>query len=221
MVDLTFLLPAYNEELSIGPTIDEIRTLFHPSKILVIDNGSMDGTFREAWLRGVDVVKESKKGKGNAVRTGIKLVQTEYCIMLDSDFTYPINDCLHVYEFLKDKGYGVVLGTRDYRWSSSMSLLNRIGNTGLSLLASLLYRRRIRDVCSGLWGFRRDVLQELDLVSERFTLEVDILTNVMKGRYRFTQVPIEYTPRPDGSKAKLKALMGLQIGWFLIRNRWR
>lgn len=86
--DVTFLIPAYNEEKSIGPLIDRIRMLYPDSEIIVVDNNSTDRTAEIAASRGVRVVFEGRQGKANAMLTGFRSTETEYAIMMDADLTY-------------------------------------------------------------------------------------------------------------------------------------
>ena len=218
MNELTVILPAYNEEKAIGKVIDEIRSLPVKCDILVVDNLSTDDTYNITFYKEVKVVVEPLKGKGNAIRTGFKLVKTPYVVMMNSDYTYPVKYIPFFYELLS-KGYDVVVGYRYWRAKDSMSLANSFGNKALSLLASILYRKRIKDVCTGLWGFRREVLDKFKIESTGFTLEAELFTEVVKHECNLTQTPICYWSRQDGSKAKLRIWDGFKIGWFLIKRR--
>lgn len=217
--DLTILLPSLNEEQTIGLVIDEIRSLPVNSYIIVIDSGT-DSTFSVAKEKGVFTVITPPRGKGFAIRRGFDLAITPYIIMLDADYTYPAEYIPIIYEFLKE-GADIVVG---YRWdkaSGSMTLTNTIGNKLLSLMASILYRRKVYDVCSGMWGFRKEALRRFNLRSNGFTLEAELFTKIVKNNYKFIQVPISYRTRLYGSKAKLKVSDGFKIGWFLLEEKWK
>ena len=100
-----------------------------------------------------------------------------------------------------------------------MTLLHSIGNFGLSLGASILTWCWIRDVCSGMWGFRTDVAKSFELVSRGFTLEAEFFVNVVRGDLKLEQIPIQYFPR-QGGKAKITVRDGFKIAWFLIKRRF-
>lgn len=224
-MELTIIIPAYNEEQSIGRVIDEIRELDLDCQIMVVDNASEDKTAEVTLNRGIIVLHESKRGKGNAVRAVLPHIPTPYIAMLDADFTYPAHFILPMLNTLKRDGLDAVSGWRKVKEPRSMTRANRVGNFLLSLIASLLYsyptyRSRTRDVCSGLWVFRTSVLQGLPLTSQSFTLEADILVNLAKGQHNWAECPIVYRARLDGSVPKLKVKDGLKIGWFLIRRRF-
>ena len=216
---VTVLLPAFNEEKAIGKVIQEIKGLSLDYGILVVDNKSTNGTKAGATALGVNVLYEGEKGKGNAVRAGFKHIKTPYVVMIDSDFTYPAKHLPEVIRSL-DNGADVVIGYRNKRAKGSMSRMNIIGNWGLSMLASILYGVYVRDVCSGMWGFRRSVLSRYKLSSNGFTLEADLFANTIRGKYKLVQIPIEYRARLDDSVAKLSIKDGFKIASFLIKKRF-
>lgn len=218
--DLTVILPAYNEEQTIGRVIDEIRALPMECEILVMDNASTDETCNIATYKADIVATEPIQGKGNAMRRGFKLARTPYVIMMDSDYTYPAKSIPAIHTLLSGK-FDVVIGYRHWREDGAMTSVNTLGNKMLSLLASVLYRKRVHDVCSGLWGFRRDALDKLCLNSGGFTLEAELLTEVVRHRCKLIQIPTGYRSRPDGSVAKLRVWDGIKIGWCLVKGKWK
>lgn len=217
--DLTVLLPAHNEALVIERVIEGIKVFLPSGKILVVDNGSTDGTYSEALACGVEVIKEEVLGKGQAIRTGLQNIDTPFIIMMNSDWTYPPYHLPIVYKLLQE-GADVVIGCRTFKEDGSMTKTNRIGNWALSQLASVLYRYRIQDLCTGMWGFNRKVADALSLTSDGFTLEAELFSHMIKCGYSIKQIPINYRPRVDGSKAKISVWDGFRIGWFLVRRRF-
>jgi len=220
--ELTVLLPAKDEEQSIGLVLDEVGEALPGAKVLVIDNHSSNGTAKLAYECGARVIYEGNTGKGLAVREGLRHVDTPYVIMMNSDYTYPAGYARLVGQILVDGRPQVdaVLGYRALIEKGSMHSVNRFGNWGLSLLASALYGKRVYDICSGMWGFRTEVLRKYNLTSRGFTLEADLFVNTVQGKYRLEQVPIAYRKRLDGSKTKLRVRDGFRIGWFLIKRRF-
>lgn len=217
---VTVLLPAFNEEKAIGKVIQEINALSLNYEILVVDNLSTNRTEEKAIALGVKVLHEGKRGKGNAVRAGFKYIKTPFVVMMDGDFTYLAKHLPEIVRSL-DNGADVVIGYRHKRAKGSMSRMNTIGNCGLSILASVLYGVHVKDMCSGMWGFRRNVLSRYKISSNGFTLEADLFINTVKGKYKLAQIPIGYRARLDGSVAKLGIKDGFKIAWFLIRGRFR
>lgn len=215
MKDVTVLMPAYQEEEAIGKVIDEVRSVLPDCRILVAYQPSTDGTEAILKEKGVDYITEPKRGKGFAVRSAIRHVDSPYVVMINSDYTYPATHIPELLENLTD----VCLGYRHNRADGAMSAVNFVGNVALSLIASALYRRRVYDVCTGLWAFRTDVLKSFALESGGFMLEVDLFVNCARHKCKISQVPVGYRRRQGDSMSKLRVTDGLKIGMFLIKKR--
>ena len=217
MREITVLLPAHNEETTIGGMLDGIKALPSECDVIVADSGCTDRTPVIARNKGALVIK-CKRGKGNAVREAIRHVQTPYVVMMDSDGTYPIKAIPAFCDMLSE--FDVVKGNRVRCEDGSMPYLNKLGNHAVSLAASALFMRRVRDVDSGMWAFRTERLKSFNLTSERFTLEVDLFTNTIRNKCSLLELPIRYGKRASGSKAKIRLLDWLEIGWFLFKKRF-
>ena len=214
---ITVLLPTLNEEQGIVQTIQDIRTYLPEDDILVIDGLSTDKTVELARQQNVSVLMVKEKGKGIAVQKALKVIKTDYALMLDGDFTYPAKYIPEIIYNL-NLGYDVVLGYRKTRERHSMTLINALGNKGLSLLASVVYRKYVYDVCTGMWGFNTYALQHLALQSDGFSLEADLFKNAVKNKCKIKQLPIEYRARLKQSKTKLNIGHGFEIGKFILRG---
>lgn len=221
MKDLTIVLPTYNEEGTIGLVLEEILDKKWECKVLVINNRSTDKT-REVALSygGVEVIDENRPGKGNAILTGFSHVKTPFVAMINSDYTYPVEYISSIYGGLKYYNMDVMLGIRAIKEKGSMPFLNSLGNVALSAIASALYQKRVYDICTGMWGFKKSVLDSFVISSQGFTLEADLFSNAVLRHHKISQIPISYRKRPDGSEAKLKISDGVRIAWFLLKRRF-
>ena len=85
-------------------------------------------------------------------------------------------------------------------------------------MASILYGRRVSDVCTGMWGFRTESVRSLDLKSVGFTLEAEIYAKAVKQGYEIEELPVYYRRRVG--RAKLRAVDGLKILWFLVKSKF-
>ncbi len=216
--DVTVILPTLNEGKAIRQVIEEIKHLPIKAEIMVVDGLSKDKTVDIAKELGVRVIYETRKGKGIAVRKALKRVVTPYIVMIDADGTYPTEVIVEFCEQLSK--YDVVKGDRSWHDKGAMSKTHRFGNWALSLLASILYRKRVRDVCSGLWAMKRERVRKFNLVSDGFTLEADLFINTVRAKCSFKELPIVYSKRIQGEKAKLMLSDGFKIGWFLVKKRF-
>lgn len=217
--EVLVILPALNEEKSIANTIWDVRSNID-CQVVVLDGHSEDRTAQIA-IDNKAYVMTVPRGKGNAVKFAIKILgkqykDSKYWIMIDSDFTYPAK---HIPEAVKmlDK-YDVVIGYRKWKAQNSMTFANKIGNIGLSMIASTLYGYLVKDVCTGFWAFRSDSLQKFELTGKRFTLEADLFCNAIKGKCKVAQFPIEYRARLENSKSGLKISDGIDIALFLFKK---
>lgn len=224
------IIPTRNSPL-VGDVIKEIlepvenrRNVYNP-KILVAGYRSPASTREVTEKLGGEYMEVVEKGKTAAVRQAVAQVDTPFCAMLDADTTYPAK---HVREALRllQTGYGVsgnvdvVMGHRKWREDGSMTRLNVVGNWGLSMLASMLYGYRVKDVCTGLWAFRTEELRKFRLESNGFQLEVDLFINAVRNGCRIVQLPIEYRKKPDYKKG-VGLREGIAIGSFLVKSATR
>ena len=226
LYSVSIILPALNEELTIGKVIDEIpkedlQKVGYGVEIVVVDNNSTDGTAEIAKEKGVKVIVESIQGKGRAVRTAFKSVSGDFIFILDADYTYPATYIPRMLEVLQE-GYDVVIGSRlkGQMREGAMSRVNLVGNRLLVFMANVLYRTRISDLCTGYWGLTRRVIEELELDAKGFELEAAMFTEIAKKGYNIAEVPICYRRRTaPGNLSSLKD--GIKIGWTLLTARFR
>ena len=222
---ISIILPTLNEEETIGKVIDEIpRSALEQAgyvvHVLVVDGNSTDSTRQIAEQKGATVMIEPRKGKGTAVTAALKSVDGDFIFTLDGDYTYPAT---YIPEMLALLGNNpVVIGSRlkGKREKGAMSRLNTLGNHILSLIATVLYQRRISDVCTGYWGFRAEVLKDLGLIATGFELEAELFSQLTSKGYSIAEIPIYYRRR--AGHPKLNPLKdGVKIAWRLVNKRIR
>jgi glycosyltransferase involved in cell wall biosynthesis len=222
---VSIILPTLKEEATIGKVIDEIprQTLTQQGydvSILVVDGNSPDKTREIAKEKGAEVIIEPRKGKGKAMQTAFQAVDANFVFMLDADYTYPATYILEMLDLLR-AGSCVVIGSRlkGKIEKGAMSRLNIIGNHLLTLMANILHGGKTSDLCTGFWGFRSEVLKDLNLSADGFDFEADLFVQISRSGYSIAHVPIIYRRRP--TKQKLNSLKdGFKIGWKLIEDRF-
>lgn len=227
MKHVTFLLPAYNEERSIGHLLKQVST-YPKSKVIVVDNNSKDKTASIAKKRGVNVLRERKQGKSYAIKTGFENIKSNFAVMLDADNTYDPRDAKKLLKPLMDDKADVVLGSRlrGKREKGSISKLNLLGNHLLSFFASLFFSK-VSDVCTGYWAFKKSVIDQLlqeGIDSDGFDLEAEMFSKVSKNNLRVLEVPINYKNRLDTPKLNsvndgVKIFMRLLYNWLKMKKR--
>jgi len=223
--EILIMLPTLNEEPTIGRVIDEIprkalEGAGYRVKLLVVDGNSTDRTRQIAQEKGASLIVERRRGKGLAVSRVLSSLEADFIFMLDADYTYPAGYIPDMLELLRS--HHAVIGSRmrGRRERGAMSRLNLVGNYLLSLIATVFYGKRISDVCSGFWGFRGEVVKNLNLRASAFDLEAEIFSQLTRRGYSIAEVPVDYRRRY--SPPKLRSLRdGTRIGWALITRRFR
>jgi glycosyltransferase involved in cell wall biosynthesis len=219
------VIPALNEEKTIAKVIEEIPKEYLQTKgywveIIVVDNNSTDRTKQIAEGTQAKVIVEPIRGKGKAVSAGFQAANADFMFILDADYTYPATYIPEMLQLLEE-GYDVVLGSRlkGQMEKGAMTKLNLLGNHLLALLASILYGTRVSDLCTGCWGFRGPVVNDLRLDAIGFELEANLFTQIARKGYRIAEVPLNYRRRP--TPPKLHSLRdGYRIGKTLMRKRF-
>lgn len=225
---LTILIPCYNEEKGIGKVIDAIpiaalELLGFVTEIIVIDNNSKDKTAHIAKERNVIVIKEEKKGKGNAIITGFNAVSldTQYVVMLDGDDTYKSKEIVRMIEPLLNNFCQVVVGSRlsGKIKKGSLRFRNRIANWTYTFLVRQFYKANVTDVLSGYFAWKKPVIDELKnhLESKGFEIEMEMITKMTKLGYEMYSVPITYDERVG--QTKIQAMSdGIKILSMFFKN---
>ena len=222
---ITILLPAKNEESGIEATfsalpVQRLVELGYPVEVLVADGRSHDRTREVAEQHGARVIQQLGTGKGRGVRNALQVAKGDYVVMLDADATYPAR-AIPAFVSALEEGHDVVMGSRFLGQidEGAMKRVNRIGNWGLSWLASILYRRRCTDVCTGMWAFRREMMLNIGLTSTHFEVEAEMFAKSAMAGLRIAELPIHYARREGVTKlGSIKD--GFRIGWALIKYRF-
>ncbi len=201
------ILPTYNEEDGIGQVIDEIKKLKRNDfEIVVVDSCSTDKTIEISKEKGAKIIQLNIRGKGIAIKKAFSELDHEYIVMIDSDNTYPVSQIPEVVEKLKN--CDVVIGSR-FKGNiepGAMSTMNKVGNTGLSIMASVIYLCPISDVCSGMWGYNKRAYKMLAerIDAPHLELECDMFAECAKRGFKVCEIPISYKKR--AGETKLNAL---------------
>ncbi|MFA6530237.1 MAG: glycosyltransferase family 2 protein, partial [Candidatus Micrarchaeia archaeon] len=212
---VAILLPSYNEEKGIGKCIDQINELIANGgneranwNVIVVDSCSTDGTIEISKKKGAGIIQLPIRGKGIAMKEAFTKLNTDFVIMTDADATYPIAKIPEIVERLSGgngrDGCDVVIGSRMRGKIAvgAMTPMNKFGNQALSLFASVVYLKRITDVCSGMWGYNKKAYK---MLSERISaphleLECDMFAECAKRGMRICEIAIDYSPREGETK---------------------
>ena len=173
---ITVVIPCLNEEQGIEQVLRRMPAFV--DQVIVVDNGSTDRTSEIARSLGAEVIREDVRGYGRAYRKGFAHATGDLIVTLDGDHSYPVDAISYLLEAFLHLEVDFLNASRfPVRDPRAMSLKHKIGNLILSLAMSLLYLRWVRDSQSGMWVFRRSILEEI--------------TSLTGGRAFFPDTPVE------------------------------
>jgi glycosyltransferase involved in cell wall biosynthesis len=220
-VRVSFLIPAYNEARTIAELLDRVHALDLDKQVIVIDDGSVDGTAELAEPRADLVLRQPNRGKGAAVRAAIPHVDGDIAVIQDADLEYDPADVPALIEPIERGVADVVYGSRLSGGKPQRAYLfwHLVGNRFLSLLTGALFNTTLTDMETGYKAFRADVLRSLDLTEDGFTIEPEITGKICKRKLRVYELPIAYYGRTYAEGKKITWRDGVKAIWVLVRVR--
>ncbi len=224
---LSIIIPAYNERVTILQLLDKVEKVYLPQdikkEIIIIDDYSSDGT-REMLkkLAGqYSIIYHNKnRGKGAAIKTGFKKASGDFIIIQDADLEYDPNEYSKLLQPILNGETQVVYGSRFLSKHNPRYKLFYLGNKFLSLLFSVLYGQKIRDMETCYKIFHRDVFKNIIIKSNRFNFEPEITAKVIKAGYKIKEVPISYQSRSFKEGKKIGWRDGISAIWTIIKYRF-
>jgi len=221
---LTVVMPVYNEAATVNQVIDRVLGLGLDVELIVVDDGSTDGT-REVLSELNDervrvILQERNQGKGAAVRTGYAHARGEIVTIQDADLELDPGDIPSLIQPIIDGTADVVYGSRFVHGWKHRSALNAFANRFLSGLTNVLYGTRIRDMEACYKVFRTELLQHFTLRANRFDFEPEITAKLSKMGLKIIELPVSYNPREftDGKKIHWKD--GFEAIYTLVKYRF-
>lgn len=219
-MELTILMPCLNEALTVEACVQKARTYLEKNgisgEILVVDNGSIDGSPALARSAGARVIHVENKGYGAALRGGIEAAQGRYVIMADADESYDLSKLDDFLDRLR-RGHKLVIGNRFKGGlaAGAMPWLNRyIGNPILSFVGRSLFSSPIGDFHCGLRGFDRRAILDLNLRTTGMEFASEMVVKASLANLTITEVPT--TLHPDGRQRR-PHLRPWRDGWRHLR----
>ena len=216
---IAVIIPCLNEEQGIEQVLRRMPPFV--DEIIVVDNGSTDRTSDVARSFGAKVIREDVRGYGRSYKTGFSWASADIIVTLDGDHSYPPDAISYLLEaFLHLEADFLNASRFPVRDRKAMSFKHWIGNLVLSLAMSLLYFRWVRDSQSGMWVFRRSILEGMILESDGMAFSEEIkIEALLHPTARFEEISIMYSSRLG--EIKLNPWRdGFYNLWFLIRKRF-
>ena len=208
--EISIVIPAYNEEWRILPTIGaiavEISKLDRPWELIVSDDGSSDDTrklVRELELPNLRLIESENTGKGGAVRRGMLAARGDYILFADADQSTPIEQFPQLLAEITERGADVVVGSRATEGAdvANKSLLRKIMSAGLNGIVRLGFRVPVSDTQCGFKLFTREAADELFGVQriDGFSFDLEILFLARKRGMKIAEVPVAWYDAPGST----------------------
>ncbi len=234
---LSVVVPVYNEASTVGVVLQRILDKQLPgveTEIVVVESGSTDGT-REVAQRlsthpKIKVVFEDRpRGKGHAVRAGLREATGDFVLIQDADLEYDIEDYDALLEPLLNHREAFVLGSRhggsvwkmrQFSGQPLMSIGLNVGHWVFATLINVLFLQRLRDPFTMYKVFRRDCLYGLTFECDRFDFDYELLVKLIRKGYRPIEIPVNYRSRSfrEGKKVSIWRDPPLWL-WALLKLR--
>tara|TARA_R100000935_G_scaffold47770_1_gene71964 strand:- start:2945 stop:3637 length:693 start_codon:yes stop_codon:yes gene_type:complete len=217
------IIPAYNEEQSIGKVISEIPTVV--SEVIVVNNNSTDNTAEVAKKAGATVLFETNKGYGYACLKGMKYIEAksekpQIVVFLDGDYSDYPKELTQIVEPIIHENYDFVVGARVKKWreSGSMTFPQRFGNWLATSLMKLFFNANFTDL-GPFRAIKYSRLLQLQMQDKTYGWTVEMQLKAIKQDLRYLEVPVHYKNRIGVSKVsgtiKGAIFAGVKIlGWI-------
>ena len=234
---LSVLVPAYNEERTIGPMLEKVvsitrderfRILAENLEIVVVDDGSKDGTadIVRNLISNCDscrivLASQPNGGKGTAIRKAISMACGDVMVVQDADLEYDPDDFMVMLPFIVSGEYEVVYGSRFLNHQNKHSYSSfYLGGRLVSLTANILYGLNLTDEPTCYKMFTREVADSITLKCKGFEFCPEFTAKVTKAGYKIQEVPIHYYPRSIEEGKKINWKDGVEAVWTLLKYRF-
>lgn len=222
---ISVIIPVFNEVVTIEDCLRAVITAPYEKQIIVIDDGSTDGTGEklkelQRTMGFALLAHEKNMGKGSAIKTAQPHVLGSAVIIQDGDLEYNPNDYKLVLEPIINGKNAVVYGSRNLKKNKRHSIAFFLGGKTITAFANFLYAVNLTDINTCYKGFNTEIFKRIPLNKPRFDFCEEITAKVLRMGYNIIEVPIDYCPRTISQGKKIKPMDALRAIKTLIKYRF-
>lgn len=222
--DVSIIVPALNEEATIGEVVNRLLALPLKSQVVVVDDGSTDKT---GWIlasfgaRITTLRHETPRGKGASIVDALDVCEGRVTIVQDADLEYSPEQIPELVAPILAGEAGVVFGTRfSNGMPSGMALPNKVVNKLLAWTVRGLFFRKVTDEATCYKACRTDLLRRMDLQCKRFEFCPEVTAKAIRLGETIQERPITYVPRGKDEGKKIRWTDAPEAFWTLARYRF-
>ena len=230
MKDITIIIPVFNEFKTIEKLLKKIFKLKIRKQLIVVDDGSSDGTLNilNKYKKKINKIILHKKnlGKGAAIISAKKHIRGRYVAIQDGDLEYNPNDLVKIYKHIKKNNLDVVYGSRVLNKNKFQNTKNfthfvRIwGNVFLTIVSNIVNNQDLTDAHTCYKVFKSNIFKKVRLEERGFAFCPEITTKISNKKYKIVEIPISYNGRTYQEGKKISSLDGLEALYCLIKYKY-
>lgn len=225
-MNVSVIMPVYNEENTLEEIIRRVKDTGIPDQIVIVDDGSVDGTrdllqgYRDDDMIEI-ILHDQNQGKGAAVVTGFEHATGDIFMIQDADLEYDPREYPKLLQPLEEGVADVVYGSRFLGAPRRVAMFwHMVANKLLTLMTNILYDTILTDMETGYKVFKREIVEDMTIHAKRFDFEPEFTAKILKRDVKIYEVPISFNPRDYDEGKKIGLRDAFEAVWTLLKYRF-